>query len=362
MRVAHLLLLPLSLGISILAWRAVVQRGHRLALHLRCLDFWTYWAGFLALALMITLPMSPIQALVSERAGVPGLALYLQEVAALCACWCWGIYLVLIEGSLPHRRELTYGGLAALVVITAAFMGLRFPMAQGRDIARLGPGADAAARYLATQRLLYRGVMLIFVAYGLRHLRRYSAIARSRPALWARLRAITWVLDFMFAYAVYEMLTILVPPVPDLGAYLNRLRAYLMVLVLATPTAWYARWMALLERWTGAKGQLAGLGRWRVHRRLAPLWRALRPVRPSLSLLPAPRRVDLWWPGDLDFRVCSETMEIRDWSIGCAPMSRRRHPALQQRSPPRRACPRRTCRPSATPRSWLRACAPGIAG
>ena len=110
-----------------------------------------------------------------------------------------------------------------------------------------------------------------------------------------------------------------IPPVPDLGAYLNRLRAYLMVLVLATPTAWYARWMVLLERWTGAKGQLAGLGRWRVHRRLAPLWRALRPVRPSLSLLPAPRRIDLWWPGDLDFRVCSEAMEIRDWSIRLRP-------------------------------------------
>lgn len=131
-----------------------------------------------------------------------------------------------------------FAALAALVVATAGLMALRFTLAPGHhEFVRLVGARDVAARYLAAQRLAYRGAMLIHVILGLRLLRGYSVRVRSRPALWARMRAMAWVLDFMLLYAVYECLTILVAQAPDLGTYLNRLRAYLMVLVLVAPSA-----------------------------------------------------------------------------------------------------------------------------
>ncbi len=317
MGIVHPLLLLFAVGIAALAWRTVVQRGTRLRDGAPQLDRWVHWIGFVTLSLMITLPLPFVRSAVDGVARTPGLALYLQEVATLCTCWCWLSYLALIEGTRSRWQPVLFGGLAVLVIAATAFMGLRFSIAPGRgDIARLGPGADLVTRYLATQRLIYRAVMLLHAAYGSRLLRRYSAVVRSRPALWARMRAMTWVLDFMILYAVYECLTILCPPLPDFGNSLNRLRAYLMVLVLAVPSGWYAHAVARIERWTGQQGPFAGFGTWRLHRRIFPLWRALRPIDPGRSLLPPPVRFDAWIPqADPSFRLCGEVMEIRDWSL-----------------------------------------------
>jgi hypothetical protein len=74
--------------------------------------------------------------------------------------------------------------------------------------------------------------------------------------------------------------------------------------------------MVLARRLTRDDGPLASFGHWRTHRRLLPLWRALWPVDPSLSLLPAPGRRNGWLPGRrLAFRLYREAFEIRDWSI-----------------------------------------------
>ncbi len=317
MGIVHPLLLPLAVGIAALAWRAVVQRGTRLRDGALRLDRWAYWVGFVTLSLMITLPLPFVQSSVDGATRTPGLALYLQEVATLCTCWCWLSYLALIEGTRSRWQPAIFGGLAVLVIAAAAFMGLRFSLAPGHgDIARLGPGADLPTRYLAAQRLTYRAVMLLHAVYGSRLLRRYSAVVRSRPALWARMRAMIWVLDFMILYAVYECLTILCPPLPDFGNSLNRLRAYLMVLVLAVPSGWYAHAVARVERWTGYQGPFAGFGTWRLHRRIFRLWRALRPVDPGRSLGPPPARFAAWVPqADFPSRLCDELMEIRDWSL-----------------------------------------------
>ncbi len=317
MSLVHPLLLPLAVGIAALAWRTSIQRGARLRGDALRLDRWVYWLGFVALSLMITLPLPFIQSFVDGATHTPGLALYLQEVATLCTCWCWLSYLALIEGPRPRWQPALFGGLAVLVIAAAAFMGLRFSIAPGHgDIARLGPGADLTTRYLAAQRLTYRAVMLLHASYGSRLLRRYSTVVRSRPALWARMRAMTWVLNFMVLYAVYECLTILCPPLPDFGNSLNRLRAYLMVLVLAIPSGWYARAVARIERWTGRQGPFADFGTWRLHRRIFPLWRALRPVDPGRSLLPPPVRFDAWSPQIiLSYRLCGEVTEICDWSL-----------------------------------------------
>lgn len=216
MGIVHPLLLPLAVGIAALAWRTVVQRGTRLRDGTLRLDRWAYWIGFVTLSLMITLPLPFVQSSVDGATRTPGLALYLQEVATLCTCWCWLSYLALIEGTRSRWQPAIFGGLTVLVIAAAAFMGLRFSIAPGHgDIARLGPEADLPTRYLAAQRLTYRAVMLLHAVYGSKLLRRYSAVVRSRPALWARMRAMTWVLDFMILYAVYECLSILCPPLPD---------------------------------------------------------------------------------------------------------------------------------------------------
>lgn len=86
MTLVHPLLVPVSVGISILAWGAVIQRARRLYHHPWSVGFWAYWAGFLALALMITLPLPAVQTLLDRRMGLTGLALFLQELAALAAC------------------------------------------------------------------------------------------------------------------------------------------------------------------------------------------------------------------------------------------------------------------------------------
>lgn len=317
MGIVHPLLLPLAVGIAALAWRAVVQRGTRLRDGALRLDRGAYWVGFITLSLMITLPLPFVQSSVDGATRTPGLALYLQEVATLCTCWCWLSYLALIEGTRSRWQPAVFGGLAVLVIAAAAFMGLRFSLAPGHsDIVRLGPGADLPTRYLAAQRLTYRTVMLLHAVYGSKLLRRYSAVVRSRPALWARMRAMTWVLDLIILYAVYECLTILGPPLPDFGNSLNRLRAYLMVLVLAVPSGWYAHAVARIERWTGHQGPFAGFGIWRLHRRIFLLWRALRPVDPGRSLWPPPVHFAAWVPqADLSSRLCDEMMEIRDWSL-----------------------------------------------
>jgi hypothetical protein len=127
--------------------------------------------------------------------------------------------------------------------------------------------------------------------------------------LRARLRLLTWLLLFTVVYVAYECLTVVILPLPALHSRLLELRAILILFTLVAPSRWYARWLAWWEWWTD----------WRMRHgyscRLEPLWRALYPVEPDVSLLGKPGLLGawpIWW--DLPFRVRRQLAEIRDWS------------------------------------------------
>jgi len=90
-----------------LAWAAVLHRAWgRRRYHLASIDYVSSCGGFVALALLITLPLPPVMAEVDRFAGLVGLADALAAAAALLAILSWLVYLSRL---VPDDRRWIFG-------------------------------------------------------------------------------------------------------------------------------------------------------------------------------------------------------------------------------------------------------------
>lgn len=312
-----------------IAWAVVFHRiwGWR-RYHLASVDYWSYCGGFVALALMITLPLPPVMAEIDRLVGLVGLADTLANVAALLTSLTWLIYLGRLVP--PDRRWLIdrrpdwwvpWRLLLVLFPVAVVVLAGRFVWAPGRLGFRLAPHPDAAMYYLTGAHLVYRGVCLLQLGLVILVLRRLAAVVGDRPALQARLRVIRWVLWYTLFYIVYESASAVAWQLPDLSSRIFRLRSLLLLAAVVAPNSWYIAGLALWRRFAATlAGLLSGWRDWRAYRRLYALWAALYPVLPSISLLPSPSRRRAWRPDrlpdrSLTFVLCRMVAEIHDWTI-----------------------------------------------
>ncbi len=135
-----------------IAWAAVFHRfwGRR-RYHLASVDYWSSCGGFVALALMITLPLPPVATEIDRLTGLIGLADTLADAAALAAILAWLVYLSRL---VPTERRwiideargrwIPWRALIGLFVVSAVGFVGRFVWAPGLLGFRLGPYPDAA--------------------------------------------------------------------------------------------------------------------------------------------------------------------------------------------------------------------------
>lgn len=325
MSAASPLWIPVVAAYLGVAWAAVFHRfwGRR-RYRLASLDYWSSCGDFVALALLLTLPLPPVMAEIDRLTGLGGLADTLADIAALLTLLAWLIYLsrlVPSGGRWLLRREsgwwVPWRALLALLALATALLLGRFVLAPGELGFRLGPAPDAARYYLTSAHLAYRAACLAQLALVILVLRRLAAVVGPLPALQARLRAIRWVLWYMVAYIAYESISAVVLQLPDLSSRLFRLRSLLLLAAIVAPDAWYLALLALLRRAADFLG--APVAAWRDRRdcrRLYPLWAALHPVEPRLSHLAPPDRARAWRPGrPATLALCRMVAEIRDWGV-----------------------------------------------
>jgi len=289
----------MMLGGALLAWCAVVYKGQALWRYPANPASWAYWAGFLALALTMTLLMPPVTGWIDGTAGITDLSYLIGDAAALLTCWSWLVCLYQLNK--PDRQAAgAVRWFGALVVTALAFFSLRFSIAPGQVQHRLS--ADPQGLYLAAYRLIFVGIIAAHMAYFIVLLRRYAAEAQ-RPTLRLRLHFMTVAAGLIIGFALNESLRILRFPSPEVISAAFALAAVLAMVVGLT-------FGHRLDRLYRAARQ------YRLYLRLYPLWRALYPLAPDLSFLAAPSLRHQFWPrDDLGFVICRQVIEIRDWAI-----------------------------------------------
>ncbi len=311
------------------AWLAVFHRFWGRRRHgLAAVDYWSSCGGFVALALMITLPLPPVMAEIDALTGLIGLADTLAAVAALLAILAWLVYLGRLVPPRERRlfarrgdRWIPWPAVLALLTLAVALLAGRFVWAPGELGFRLGPAPSAGRYYLAAAHVAYRAACAAELGLVILVLRRLAAVVGPRPALQARLRAIRWVLAYMLLYIGYEALSAVAWQLPDLSSRVFRLRSLLLLAAIVAPDRWYLAGLALGRRAAAPVMGLAVAWReWRAYRRLYPLWAALYPVAPALSQLAPPSRRGAWWPGPTPtIGLCRLVAEIHDWAIALWP-------------------------------------------
>lgn len=290
-------------------------------------DYLSSCGGFVALALMLTLPLPPVMATVDGGTGLVGLADLLADAAALLACLAWLVYLARLVP--PGQRWLwcTCPGiwvplrpLMALIALTIAIGAGRFIWAPGRLGYDLGPQPDAPAKYLAGAHLVYRATIVLQLGLLIAVLRRLSTTVGDQILLQARLLAIRGWIWYTIAHIAYECASIFLP-FPNWLAQTHRQMSLLLLIAIAAPNAWYRFVIALWQRGHGLRDLWTYWHRWQAYRRIYPLWASLYPVRPGISLLKPPSRCRAWWPGNqgLTFTLCRMVTEIDDWRIRLRP-------------------------------------------
>ncbi len=308
--------LAIICGLGALAWATVLHKGRVLWRNPRDPAIWVYWSGFLLLAATLTLPLPPVFRWIDGLVGLKGFAYLLADLAGLLACWTWLAYLYRLNTPDPVATP-AIRRLALIVAAALGFMVVRFAVAPGRLEHQLGP--DRITVYMALYRLVFLGVMGLHFAHAIPLLRNYAAVV-PRPALRARLRLMAWAGGFGLGFVVYESLRVIPPPLPEVGGALLMLMMVLLLVASFTLGAWLSLWRGLERRWSALTAARDWFERFRVCRRLYPLWRALYPVNPSLSFLPAPAPFGVWllW-GDVSFCLWRQVIEIRDWSLELRP-------------------------------------------
>lgn len=308
--------LAIICGLGVLAWATVLYKGRALWQNPRDAAIWVYWGGFLCLAATLTLPLPAVFRWIDELVGLQGFAYLLSDMAGLLACWTWLAYLYRLNTPDPAAMRASRR-LALIIAAALGFMVLRFTVAPGRVEHQLGP--DRIAVYMALYRLIYLGVMGLHFAHAIPLLRDYAAVVPG-PALRARLQLMTWAAGFGLGFVVYESLRVIPPPLPEIGGALLMLMLVLLLVAGFTLGAWRSLWRGLVRRWSAPAAARDWFERFRVCRCLYPLWRALYPVNPSISFLPAPAPFGIWVLGrDISFCLWRQVIEIRDWSLELRP-------------------------------------------
>lgn len=307
------------------AWAAVFHRlwGRR-RYHLASVDYWSSCGGFVALALMITLPLPPVVVEVNRITGLVGLPDALADTAALLAILAWLFYLSRLVPA--NRRWLFHSARAGwipwrllliLFLATVAGFAGRFVWAPGLLGFRLGPHPDHSRSYLTATHLLYRAVCLVLLGFVIVVLRRLATVVGAHAALRVRLQVIRGILWYLILYITYEAISALIWQLPDLSSRIFRLRSLLLLAAIVAPNAWYLALVAFLQRLASPFQRLLAIWRdWRDYHVLYPLWAALYPVQPDISHLSPPSRWGAWWPQrPLIIALCRVVAEIHDWSI-----------------------------------------------
>lgn len=308
-----------------IAWAAVFHRfwGRR-RYHLASVDYWSSCGGFVALALMITLPLPPVATEIDRLTGLIGLADTLADAAALAAILAWLVYLSRL---VPTERRwiideargrwIPWRALIGLFVVSAVGFVGRFVWAPGLLGFRLGPHPDAAQYYLTAIHLLYRAVCLLLLGLVIVVLRRLATVVDTHVALAVRLQVIRAILWYMLLYIVYEAASTLLWQLPDLSSRIFRLRSLLLLSAIVAPNRWYLVGLARFQTLTASFHSLLDSWRdWRAYRTLFPLWAALYPLRPDNSHLRPPISRYAWWPSrPLRLVLCRMIVEIHDRSI-----------------------------------------------
>jgi hypothetical protein len=316
-----------------LAWAAVLHRAWgRRRYHLASIDYVSPCGGFVALALLITLPLPPVMAEVDRFAGLVGLADALAAAAALLAILSWLVYLSRL---VPDDRRWIFGEargwwipwrvlLVLFVVVALGFAG-RFLWAPDLLGFRLGPHPTPGRYYLTASYLLYRAVSCLLLGLVILVLRRLTAVVGAHPALQVRLRVIHGVLWYLLLYIAYEASSAVLWQLPDLSSRVFRLRSLLLLVAVVAPSGWYLVGLALCRRCAAPLRGLSYAWRdWRAYRALYPLWAALYPVCPGLSHLAPPHRWRAWWPDrTVTIALCRVVAEIHDWNIQLWPYQSR---------------------------------------
>ena len=293
----------ITLGGALLTWSAVVYKGLSLWRAPANPAAWAYWAGFLALALNMTLLMPPITSWIDGMTGISGLTYLLCDAAALLTCWIWLVCLHQLNGPDPQTAALVRR-FGTVIVAALAFFSLRFAIAPGQVQHRFG--TDPQGLYLAAYRLLFVGIIAAHMASFIMLLRRYAAEVQ-RPTLRLRLHFMMVAAGLVIGFAINESLRILQFPSPEVIGALFLLAAVLAMVVGLTFSHRLDRLFDLVRQY-------------RLQFQLYPLWQALYPVNPSLSFLDEPSPLRRIVPrDDLEFIICRQVIEIRDWALVLRP-------------------------------------------
>lgn len=298
----------------VLAWAAVVYKLPALCRSLRDPAVQAYWASLLCLALTLTVLLPPVYLALDGLLGVPNLARLLGNGLALLACWMVQIFLFHLNYPADHawpKARRAGWWLAA----TLALMTVFFTLAPVDEEAIDFVGRYGDVPFVLEYRLAFFAYSWLALITIVRLAWRYGQLA-DRPALRLGMRLVAVGGGFGFAYMTHDALRAVAARaglgqlLPQAGLISQVLMATTVSLMLigATMPAWGPR--------VGVPVLYGWVERYRAHRRLYPLWRALYQAAPEIALLPPPSALaDALAVRDLDFRLYRRVVEIRDGSL-----------------------------------------------
>lgn len=275
--------------------------------------------ALLALALAVTVFMSPVYRGLDALMDVPNFAELLGH--SLVVVGAWQAQVLLLHLSQATDQVVRQRRRGAVVAVTLAGLATLFALAPvdqeapGSFTALYGDDPHVAGYWLVL--LTYMAIALVDV---MRLCLRYAGVAPGRRHLSLGLRLIAAGAALGLAYFA------------QWGAYLVMRRLGLGELprvVSDTAPALFAAALGLvvvgstlpavgprLERTQAAQAAR----RWRAHHQLYPLWRALYDSTPEIALLPArSRAADALSFRDLELRLYRRVIEIQDGRLALRP-------------------------------------------
>lgn len=271
-------------------------------------------AAFLAsfaFALAATVLVPPAYLALGRLSGVPNLARYLGDALVVVSCWGSLVFLVHLTEPEEVARHLAAHFARVLLAPLLMMSGL-FALAHTHPEAWQSDPQDVHGPFLLVFRLVFFAALAVAGWHGIGLLWNYGRAARAPTLhLGALLMALGNVFGLMYVtqQALYVSSRLAGTPYPlgDPALLGSALVAGFMLCMLlgATLPAWGQRVGVLtLYRW---------FGRYRAHRRLYPLWRALAQANPEIALLPLrPPLLDALTVRRLGFHLHRRVMEIWD--------------------------------------------------
>jgi hypothetical protein len=302
----------------VLLWAAVFGKVPALRRHPDNRALRAYWLALLALALAVTVLLPPVQLALDRTTAVPNLARLLGHSLALgCACAAlafllFSTYPEATAQARVHRRVWA-------LTVTFSLMGGLFTAAKVRHetldfLGQYGTAPLIVVYWLVF--LTYLGVALVDVV---RLAWRWAGQTdRAVLGLGLRLTAVGGLVGL--AYVGYDLLFLAAAQLDHPGLLGNQplitqgliAASVVLIVVGSTMPAWGPR--------VGLPRLLGWLGRYRAHRRLYRLWRALCQAVPGIALVPRPS----WWRDalsvrNLGFALHRRIIEMRDAQLQLRP-------------------------------------------